>query len=79
MTELVARPRDERREAARARAECFGWGAAVDAFLQAHDAVRVRADVPLQGAVDVPLRGTVAVPVRGTADVPTRVTGRDAV
>ncbi|MEU6814662.1 glycosyltransferase [Streptomyces sp. NPDC046860] len=27
-----------RREAARARAECFGWPAAVDAFLAAHDA-----------------------------------------
>lgn len=71
MTELVARPRDERREAARARAECFGWGAAVDAFLQAHDAERVRAEVPLRGTADVSLRGTV--------DVPIRVTGRDAV
>ncbi|MHC5907959.1 hypothetical protein ACVNF4_29325, partial [Streptomyces sp. S6] len=30
---------------ARARAECFGWGAAVDAFLAAHDAaVPVRSD-----------------------------------
>ncbi|GAA2251174.1 glycosyltransferase [Streptomyces indiaensis] len=28
----------DRREAARARAECFGWDAAVDAFLTAHDA-----------------------------------------
>ncbi|MER5835099.1 glycosyltransferase [Streptomyces sp. NPDC002130] len=28
----------DRREAARARAECFGWDAAVDAFLAAHDA-----------------------------------------
>ncbi|MFC9677062.1 glycosyltransferase [Streptomyces sp. NPDC056949] len=79
VTELVARPRDERREAARARAECFGWGAAVDAFLQAHDAVRVRAEVPLRGTADVPLRGTADVPLRGTVDMPIRVTGRDAV
>ncbi|MGX5208419.1 glycosyltransferase [Streptomyces violaceus] len=37
----------DRREAARARAECFGWNAAVDAFLAAHDAaVPVRPYVP---------------------------------
>ncbi len=35
---LLARPERERREAARARAERFGWGTAVDAFLTAHDA-----------------------------------------
>ncbi|EGX58322.1 glycosyl transferase [Streptomyces zinciresistens K42] len=35
---LLERPERERRDAARARAECFGWGAAVDAFLAAHDA-----------------------------------------
>ncbi|MEU5593919.1 glycosyltransferase [Streptomyces sp. NPDC020298] len=35
---LLARPEPERREAARARAECFGWGTAVEAFLTAHDA-----------------------------------------
>ncbi|MEU6552762.1 glycosyltransferase [Streptomyces sp. NPDC046915] len=35
---LLARSEPERREAARARAECFGWGAAVEAFLTAHDA-----------------------------------------
>ncbi|WP_217185498.1 glycosyltransferase [Streptomyces sp. AC495_CC817] len=35
---LLDRSEDERREAARARAECFGWQAAVDAFLAAHDA-----------------------------------------
>ncbi|BBC38083.1 Glycosyltransferase, group 1 family protein [Streptomyces graminofaciens] len=34
---LLARPEGERREAARARAERFGWQAAVDAFLAAHD------------------------------------------
>ncbi|MFI9830283.1 glycosyltransferase [Streptomyces sp. NPDC051913] len=42
---LLGRPVAERREAARARAECFGWGAAVEAFLAAHDAV-----VGLRGA-----------------------------
>lgn len=35
---LLRLPEQERREAARARAECFGWNAAVDAFLAAHDA-----------------------------------------
>lgn len=43
---LLGRAEDERRKAARARAECFGWGAAVEGFLAAHDApvpVRPRA------------------------------------
>ncbi|MFE7840756.1 glycosyltransferase [Streptomyces sp. NPDC057474] len=35
---LLDRPEDDRREAARTRAECFGWQTAVDAFLAAHDA-----------------------------------------
>ncbi|MFE9903006.1 glycosyltransferase [Streptomyces achromogenes] len=39
--QLLARAEPGRREAARARAECFGWGAAVEAFLAAHDAVEV--------------------------------------
>ncbi|MFI9426691.1 glycosyltransferase [Streptomyces achromogenes] len=39
--QLLARAEPGRREAARARAECFGWGAAVEAFLAAHDAVGV--------------------------------------
>ncbi|OPG07762.1 glycosyl transferase [Streptomyces sp. GKU 895] len=48
---LLDRPFDERRRAARARAECFGWGTAVEAFLAAHDAtVRVR-EVGVQRAV----------------------------
>ncbi|MFJ8200669.1 glycosyltransferase [Streptomyces sp. NPDC096152] len=34
---LLHRPERERREAARARAECFGWAASVEAFLTAHD------------------------------------------
>ncbi|MEU5313747.1 glycosyltransferase [Streptomyces sp. NPDC021562] len=35
---ILERPVAERREAARARAECFGWRTAVEAFLDAHDA-----------------------------------------
>ncbi len=35
---LMKRSERERRETARARAECFGWKTAVDAFLAAHDA-----------------------------------------
>ncbi|MFE1443736.1 glycosyltransferase [Streptomyces sp. NPDC058739] len=38
VADLLDRPDAERREAARARAECFGWGAAVEAFLAAHEA-----------------------------------------
>ncbi|MCT7355406.1 glycosyltransferase [Streptomyces sp. 15-116A] len=48
---LAAREND-RREAARARAECFGWNTAVAAFLAAHDApgagVRAEHSVPLR-------------------------------
>lgn len=48
---LLARPERERREAARARAERFGWGTAVDAFLTAHDAaVPVRPFARAEGA-----------------------------
>jgi alpha-1,6-mannosyltransferase len=36
--ELMARPAHERRLAARARAELFGWPRAVDGFLRAHGA-----------------------------------------
>ncbi|WP_052845532.1 glycosyltransferase [Streptomyces sp. NRRL S-31] len=39
---LLERREPERREAARARAECFGWGTAVEAFLAAHDAEVLR-------------------------------------
>ncbi|MFA3878879.1 glycosyltransferase [Streptomyces sp. MMCC 100] len=35
---LLARRGTDRREAARARAECFGWHTAVEAFLAAHEA-----------------------------------------
>ncbi|MGW2032132.1 MULTISPECIES: glycosyltransferase [Streptomyces] len=34
---LLDRAEPERRDAARARAECFGWATAVEAFLAAHD------------------------------------------
>ncbi|WHM39758.1 glycosyltransferase [Streptomyces sp. BPTC-684] len=36
--ELLSRPEEARRHAARARAELFGWDASVTAFLAAHDA-----------------------------------------
>ncbi|POX47584.1 glycosyltransferase [Streptomyces sp. Ru72] len=36
---LMERSEGERRETARARAECFGWKTAVNAFLAAHDAL----------------------------------------
>ncbi|MFF5552857.1 glycosyltransferase [Streptomyces olivaceoviridis] len=39
---LLDRAEPERREAARARAECFGWGTAVEAFLAAHDTEALR-------------------------------------
>ncbi|WBB70656.1 glycosyltransferase [Micromonospora sp. WMMD812] len=42
VTRLVARPEAERRRAARARAEEFGWPAAVAGFLRVHDADPVR-------------------------------------
>ncbi|MFF4981797.1 glycosyltransferase [Streptomyces sp. NPDC001046] len=44
---LLDRPRADLREAARARAECFGWDASVEAFLAAHDTgVLARRPVP---------------------------------
>ncbi|MFE5034194.1 glycosyltransferase [Streptomyces sp. NPDC056683] len=59
---LLERPAAERRETARARAECFGWGTAVEAFLAAHDApVLSRRDESLDGSRDE--SGTTA-PVR---------------
>jgi alpha-1,6-mannosyltransferase len=38
VTGVMAAPTADRRAAARARAECFSWPAAVDGFLRAHDA-----------------------------------------
>ncbi|MFC3504740.1 glycosyltransferase [Micromonospora krabiensis] len=46
VTRLVARPEAERRRAARARAEEFGWPAAVAGFLRVHDAEPVRPTAP---------------------------------
>ncbi|MEU2441218.1 glycosyltransferase [Streptomyces rubradiris] len=51
---LLARPEPARREAARARAECFGWGAAVEAFLAAHDATEVPRRADARPAVPEP-------------------------
>ncbi|MEU6510248.1 glycosyltransferase [Streptomyces sp. NPDC046942] len=45
---LLERGECERREAARARAECFGWGTAVEAFLAAHDAEVLNPVKPLR-------------------------------
>ncbi|MEW2424711.1 glycosyltransferase [Streptomyces nigra] len=47
---LLERLEADRREQARARAECFGWQAAVDAFLAAHDAA-VPVEPPVPGGV----------------------------
>jgi alpha-1,6-mannosyltransferase len=53
--ELLERPERDRREAARARAECFGWDAAVGAFLAAHDAaVPARPVLPEAGPGEGP-------------------------
>ncbi|MCT4357422.1 glycosyltransferase [Streptomyces sp. Je 1-79] len=46
---LLDRPEPTRRAAARARAELFGWGRSVAAFLQAHDAAPTTILVPPQG------------------------------
>ncbi len=48
---LLGRPERERRESARARAECFGWPAAVGAFLAAHDAVPAVGHAPVRPVV----------------------------
>jgi alpha-1,6-mannosyltransferase len=50
---LLRQPVAERREAARARAECFGWDTAVAAFLAAHDA---SAPVPHTQVGSAPVR-----------------------
>ncbi|XHM65254.1 glycosyltransferase [Streptomyces nigra] len=47
---LLERLEADRREQARARAECFGWQASVDAFLAAHDAA-VPVEPPVPGGV----------------------------
>ncbi|GAA0796876.1 glycosyltransferase [Spirilliplanes yamanashiensis] len=62
VAEVLARPREQRGAAARARAELFGWPAAVDGFLHAHDAM------PDPHAVETLLRN--AVP--GWAGIPSK-------
>lgn len=62
---LLERPLEARREAARARAECFGWGTAVDAFLAAHDATP-----PVRGdAYDPPAPASASAPAPSVAPV----------
>ncbi|WP_238431638.1 glycosyltransferase [Streptomyces cavernae] len=51
---LLARPESERRHAARARAECFGWKRAVDAFLAAHDVGPARSAREAAAGLTVP-------------------------
>ncbi|MDX2826845.1 glycosyltransferase [Streptomyces ipomoeae] len=46
--QLLDRPERDRREGARARAECFSWRTAVDAFLAAHDAPVGRPEQPVR-------------------------------
>ncbi|AJE86898.1 glycosyl transferase [Streptomyces albus] len=60
--ELLRRPEPARRQAARARAACFGWPAAVEGFLRAHEAaVRVGA-VSTAGTADSPRPATDSAP-----------------
>ncbi|WP_229858927.1 glycosyltransferase [Streptomyces poonensis] len=69
---LLGRPERERREAARARAELFGWRTAVEAFLAAHDApVRrpvgeqpVTQPEPVRKGVEAPVEKAVEGAVR---------------
>jgi alpha-1,6-mannosyltransferase len=69
---LMERPQGERRAAARARAERFGWPQAVDGFLRAHGA-RTSADVdraaPVVGRQLTPAALRPAVPVRTQVSV----------
>ncbi|MBV2354566.1 glycosyltransferase [Streptomyces sp. J2-1] len=46
---LLSRPETARRDAARARAERFGWDTAVDAFLAAHDTTAVTGTPGVRG------------------------------
>jgi alpha-1,6-mannosyltransferase len=64
---LLDRPVAVRRAAARARAERFGWSAAVAGFLRAHGAESwVAAGLPAEGGR--PLAGGLPVPRRGTTE-----------
>nr|WP_296074889.1 glycosyltransferase [uncultured Actinoplanes sp.] len=63
---LIERPQVERRAAARARAEMFGWPRAVDGFLSAHQAVPEVAAAAVRQTPSAVLRP--AVPRPATAD-----------
>ncbi|BAL86166.1 putative glycosyltransferase [Actinoplanes missouriensis 431] len=73
VSSLMERPRVERRAAARARAEHFGWPASVEGFLRAHGALP--ATVPAVARGVVPLRP--AVPWARSPLPPTRKPGAD--
>ncbi|MFJ6127857.1 glycosyltransferase [Streptomyces griseoviridis] len=80
---LLDLPETRRREAARARAECFGWDTAVAAFLAAHDTTVLRSTatavaptpvVPTAVAsTTVPVTAVAAAAVAPTAVPPTTV------
>ncbi|MFE9609482.1 glycosyltransferase [Streptomyces sp. NPDC006012] len=77
---LLGRPVAERRDSARARAECFGWGAAVEAFLAAHDAPVTARSAGDDEPTDPSGRtGDAAVPGRaGAGEASARSDGGDA-
>jgi alpha-1,6-mannosyltransferase len=63
---LMERPEDERRAAARARAERFGWPQAVEGFLQAHGIATATTPAAIPAARQEPTSLRPAVP-SGTA------------
>lgn len=63
---LLARPEAARREAARARAACFGWKQAIEAFLAAHDVEPARSAREAAAGLSLPGHRGSAVP-GGTA------------
>ncbi|MBB2947942.1 alpha-1,6-mannosyltransferase [Actinoplanes lutulentus] len=73
VSNLMERPRVERRAAARARAENFGWPAAVEGFLRAHDAI----PEPSPAAVRVAALLRPAAPLMRSAVPPSRKPGAD--
>jgi alpha-1,6-mannosyltransferase len=73
---LMKRPEHERRAAARARAEMFGWPRAVEGFLRAHGAPAPQVSRP---APPASLRPAVPVgaPARGWATRAAEAAGAD--
>ncbi|WP_079178030.1 glycosyltransferase [Streptomyces mangrovisoli] len=67
--DVLDRPGPGRRDAARARAECFGWGTAVDAFLRAHDAAVHTGPVPADPPVVSTRAGGASAPA-AAAELP---------